>query len=137
MASTAPTHDPHHDDCYGLDYTFTYKLIMNRLTTMTTVQHKISLEVKLADLQKRLASVTKDITKTLSSDFAEQAVERENDDVLEEISRETQLTIAHLKDALRRIEDGNYGACGDCGKGIALQRLEAIPEATQCVDCAS
>ena len=104
---------------------------------MSTAEQKLSLEMKLADLQRRLASVTKDITKTLSSDFAEQAVERENDDVLEEISRETQLTIAHLKAALRRIEDGSYGACDDCGKDIAPQRLVAIPQATQCVDCAS
>jgi DnaK suppressor protein len=109
----------------------------NRLITMSTAEQKLSLEMTLADLQRRLASVTKDITKTLSNDFAEQAVERENDDVLEEISRETQLTIAHLKAALRRIEDGNYGACDDCGKDIAPQRLVAIPQATQCVDCAS
>lgn len=103
---------------------------------MSNVEHKQALQSRLADLEHRLASVTKDITKTLSSDFAEQATERENDDVLEEIARETQLTIAHLKGALRRIDDGTYGVCSACGKAIAVPRLQAIPETTECVNCA-
>ncbi|MCX2980162.1 TraR/DksA family transcriptional regulator [Halieaceae bacterium IMCC14734] len=103
---------------------------------MSQAEHRTSLETRLADLEHRLASVKKDITKTLSSDFAEQATERENDDVLEEIARETQVTINHLKDALQRLEEGSYGRCGDCGEAISAQRLEAIPESTHCVNCA-
>lgn len=95
-----------------------------------------SLEEKLASLEKRLAAVTKDITKTLSSDFAEQATERENDDVLEEIAKETKISIQQLKAALQRIEDGSYGACSGCGEAIADGRLDALPETTLCVPCA-
>lgn len=97
---------------------------------------KTALETKLADLEDRLAGVTKDITKTLSSDFAEQATERENDDVLEEIARETQMSIARIRAALQRIEDDSYGLCASCGDDIAAERLEALPEATHCVKCA-
>ena len=96
-----------------------------------------ALEQKLADLEDRLAGVTKDITKTLSSDFAEQATERENDDVLEEIARETQVSIHHLKAALRRLENDNYGTCASCGEEISEGRLDAIPETTLCVNCAA
>ncbi len=103
---------------------------------MDTDKSKAALEAKLADLENRLAGVTKDITKTLSSDFAEQATERENDDVLEEIGKETQLSIAHIKAALQRIEDGTYGRCGECGEAINAERLEAIPESTHCIKCA-
>ncbi|MEE4191798.1 MAG: TraR/DksA C4-type zinc finger protein [Halieaceae bacterium] len=103
---------------------------------MDYTKQKAALEAKLADHEKRLAGVTKDITKTLSSDFAEQATERENDDVLEEIGKETQLSIAHIKAALQRIEDDNYGLCAGCGEEIAAGRLDAIPEATHCVKCA-
>jgi RNA polymerase-binding transcription factor DksA len=94
------------------------------------------LEAKLADLEIRLAGVTKDITKTLSSDFAEQATERENDDVLEEIGKETQLSIAHVKAALQRLDDDSYGICTSCGEEIAEGRLDALPETTLCVKCA-
>ncbi|MCZ6831213.1 MAG: TraR/DksA C4-type zinc finger protein [Gammaproteobacteria bacterium] len=96
-----------------------------------------ALELKLADLEVRLAGVTKDITKTLSSDFAEQATERENDDVLEEIARETQVSIQQLKTALRRLGDDRYGICASCGEKISEGRLDAIPETTHCVSCAA
>ena len=39
--------------------------------------------------------------------------------------------------ALRRIDSGNYGICERCRQPIAPARLEALPEATQCVMCAS
>lgn len=39
--------------------------------------------------------------------------------------------------ALRRIEDGRYGACLDCGEPIAPDRLEVLPEAARCILCAS
>ncbi len=96
-----------------------------------------ALQQKLADLGVRLAGVKKDVTKTLSSDFAEQATERENDDVLEEIARETQFSIHQLKAALRRLEDGSYGTCAACGEEISEGRLDAIPETTHCVNCAA
>jgi DnaK suppressor protein len=103
---------------------------------MNTQKQHDALAQKLSDLEGRLASVTKDITKTLSSDFAEQATERENDDVLEEIARETQVSIHKLRAALRRLEDDGYGVCVTCGKDISSQRLQVIPETTECVACA-
>ena len=37
--------------------------------------------------------------------------------------------------ALRRIELGSYGVCEGCRSPIALERLEAIPQARLCVRC--
>jgi RNA polymerase-binding transcription factor DksA len=39
--------------------------------------------------------------------------------------------------AVRRLEAGTYGACRTCRRPIPMARLEAVPEATQCVSCAS
>jgi DnaK suppressor protein len=39
--------------------------------------------------------------------------------------------------ALKRIEDGSYGKCEECGVRIPESRLKAIPYAAQCVRCAS
>ena len=39
--------------------------------------------------------------------------------------------------ALKRIEDGSYGQCEECGTKIPKPRLEAIPYAALCVQCAS
>ena len=39
------------------------------------------------------------------------------------------------EDALRRIEDGSYGVCRDCGDLIAAPRLNAIPWTRVCITC--
>jgi len=43
--------------------------------------------------------------------------------------------LAQIQDALRRLDDGTYGVCTGCGLRIEYERLEAIPYATQCMDC--
>ncbi|MGI5492348.1 TraR/DksA family transcriptional regulator [Microtetraspora malaysiensis] len=40
-------------------------------------------------------------------------------------------------DALRRLDDGGYGRCVDCGGLVPEDRLEARPEAARCVQCQS
>ncbi len=37
--------------------------------------------------------------------------------------------------ALRRIADGSYGVCVDCGTDIPVARLHATPETSRCVTC--
>lgn len=37
--------------------------------------------------------------------------------------------------ALRRLEDGSYGFCLDCGEPIADRRLLTLPAAAFCIDC--
>lgn len=41
-----------------------------------------------------------------------------------------------VRDALARIDAGTFGECEECRKGIAVERLEAIPFARHCVRCA-
>ena len=40
-----------------------------------------------------------------------------------------------LDAALRRIADGNFGICVDCGSDIPLARLQAQPGAARCIEC--
>lgn len=37
--------------------------------------------------------------------------------------------------ALRKIDDGSFGACERCGEPIAEKRLEALPFARYCINC--
>jgi len=66
------------------------------------------------------------------ADVATSTVDREIDYTLEE--NEERL-LAAIDTALKRIEDGNFGTCRACGQEIALERLEALPYTTQCIDC--
>jgi RNA polymerase-binding protein DksA len=97
---------------------------------------KTELEDRLAALQSRLSSIKKDVTRSHSGDSTEQAQERENDEVVDAIGNETAQSIRVIQAALERIESGIYGVCDNCGEDIGRARLEAVPEATRCVDCA-
>ena len=94
------------------------------------------LEQRLAALRTRRASLKQDATQSHSNDSAEQAQERENDEVVDAIATETNVSIRIIQAALERIEDGTYGSCEACGEPIGEARLAAIPEATTCVSCA-
>ena len=40
-----------------------------------------------------------------------------------------------IDEALRRIEEGTYGVCRECGEPIAEARLMAIPWTRSCISC--
>ena len=102
----------------------------------TANAQEAALRKQLAELEHRLERIRRDQTKGHSSDSAEQAQERENDEVLDAIGEETRLAISAIQAALERIADGSYGTCENCGEPIAAARLEARPEATLCINCA-
>lgn len=104
---------------------------------MTTRRER--LESRRDELRKRLASVRADLTRKrepLSADFADQATQRENDEVLEGIGRSTEIELGQLDQALRRIDSGDYGKCARCGAGIESARLDAVPYTDRCSSCA-
>ena len=45
--------------------------------------------------------------------------------------------ITYVDEALQRIEDGTFGKCRVCAGEVGRARLEAVPTATQCIDCKS
>jgi len=51
--------------------------------------------------------------------------------ILESETRELQA----LDDALRRVREGSYGVCRECGCQIPAARLKAVPQATSCLEC--
>jgi DnaK suppressor protein len=44
-------------------------------------------------------------------------------------------TLNKIDAALRRLEDGTYGDCFECGEEISQARLRALPFAVRCKDC--
>jgi RNA polymerase-binding protein DksA len=44
--------------------------------------------------------------------------------------------LASIDSALARIDEGTYGTCTNCGRPISEERLEALPWAELCIDCA-
>ncbi len=65
------------------------------------------------------------------ADTASVTVDREIDYSLEE---NEERVLSAIDAALARIDSGTFGRCERCGKEIELERLEALPYATLCID---
>jgi RNA polymerase-binding protein DksA len=65
-------------------------------------------------------------------DIATVTLDREIDYTLGE---NEERVLAAIDAALQRLEDGTFGTCRSCGEPIGLERLEALPYTTQCIDC--
>ena len=64
---------------------------------------------------------------------ASHVFEQQRDLALRDRSR---AELGRVEAALRKLDDGTYGSCESCGNPIAPERLEAIPWAPLCIDCA-
>ncbi len=57
--------------------------------------------------------------------------------VNEAVLSKSKARLIRLENALNRIDAGTYGICVKCKKNIPSGRLEAVPEALICINCAS
>jgi DnaK suppressor protein len=64
------------------------------------------------------------------------SMESNRNSVLRIRDRERKL-IFKIEDALKRLEDGEYGICEECGENIGIERLKARPVTTLCIECKS
>ncbi len=95
-----------------------------------------TLESRLAELMSEAKEIDTELRERLDPDVEERAIELEDDEVLEGLGNAAVAEIGHIRLALRRIEDGAYGDCTNCGDKINEARLEALPHATLCMKCA-
>jgi len=50
--------------------------------------------------------------------------------------RQRTAEISRIENALKRLDEDEYGTCIDCGEDISEKRLEIDPAATHCIRCA-
>lgn len=93
-----------------------------------------SRRVELSDRQKR---INNDLAKPRDKDWEEQAQERENDDVLNQLAVDVDQELRNINSALERLKNNHYGTCNKCAAEIPLARLEIKPEISLCVNCAA
>jgi RNA polymerase-binding protein DksA len=99
-----------------------------------------ALQARRAELRARSSRVAADLRRErepLAADFADQAIQRSNDEVLGAIGDSADEEAHLIELALRRLDEGRYGLCASCGGEIAPRRLEAVPYAERCASCAS
>jgi DnaK suppressor protein len=88
------------------------------------------------DVQHKIRDVRSDgITERDVLDTAESSEVYTQDDIEFALIQLKAETLNKIDAALRRIEEGNYGDCSECGGEIAEARLRALPFAVRCRDC--
>jgi DnaK suppressor protein len=70
-----------------------------------------------------------------TDDIVDRANAAYNRELMFSLSDSERQMLLQIGDALRRMDDGVYGRCANCGQLIALVRLEAVPWARFCIDC--
>ena len=92
---------------------------------------------RLAELDIRLHAIEAELDEPAPQDWEDRAVEREDDEVLEQLGQRGQEEIMRIRAALDRIRQGSYGICRECGDEIAEGRLAVLPETPLCNRCAA
>lgn len=94
----------------------------------------------LEELNLRLDRITNNVRHSdvpLEKDFAEMATQNENNEVMDYLGNSAKTEIALIKQAIVRIDNGQYGMCQVCDEPIGKERLEALPYSGMCIKCAS
>ncbi|HEX6738805.1 MAG TPA: TraR/DksA family transcriptional regulator [Vicinamibacteria bacterium] len=95
------------------------------------------LEARRTEIQDKLRSLRETLPAELLvvKDAEEQSMHDFVQDVELALVEMKSETLARIDEALRRLEEGSYGVCTDCGAEIAEARLRAVPFATRCLAC--
>ncbi len=101
-----------------------------------TAARKAKLVQKLNEMNARLLKVEDALDDPMPKDWEDAAIEREDDEVLEEVGHAAQREKAMIVAALERIVSGDYGFCAQCGEDISEERLDVLPYTPVCAKCA-
>ena len=70
-----------------------------------------------------------------TEDIVDRANNHYNRELMFSLSDSERQRLLQIEDALRRMDEGAYGRCSNCGGPINPKRLEAVPWTRFCIDC--
>lgn len=117
--STPPEHRPNTDDT-SIPSREPRRSVRRRLTVADVVRIDASLAELERKREEQLASL-RDARGDLVAIAYQESVAR---------------ILAEIGEARRRLREGKHGVCAACYGVVTAERLEALPWATECADCA-
>ncbi len=93
---------------------------------------RVSLEERIGDEEKKLsASVDPNPDRVdLAQDYR---TKQRSQAMLDQMRQQ----LKQVEAAKRRLDEGTYGQCAECGQPINAERLQVLPYATLCIRCQS
>ncbi len=68
-------------------------------------------------------------------DQEERPLEITNEDLERQLAEDDRNLLEKIDFALRRLDEGTYDCCANCGQPIPLERLKAKPAVSLCIPC--
>ncbi len=99
-------------------------------------KYRLQLEARLHELGERLLHIEEELDETPDPEPSERAVQQEDDEILEQLGNSGLAESRRINAALKRIREKIFGTCLGCGEPISEQRLDIVPYATLCRNCA-
>jgi DnaK suppressor protein len=102
-----------------------------------TKRHKQELQDKQSEIEDEIGRLRTDGLEARSAeveDPIDYVTSSQGQAAAFELSSKLTDTLEAVRDALRRIDDGTYGRCLDCGREIEEARLDAVPWTLYCKD---
>ena len=99
------------------------------LTTGQRALLRTELEQRQRQLDRRVAEHHGGLSR---AEHAREVLQQDGDDAPQ---RESERELGEVSQAIKRMDAGEYGLCGDCGTEIPYDRLRAEPWALRCVVC--
>ena len=102
------------------------------------LEEKARIEHALATLRDEhpgsLDDEVEEVAASADSHLGEAAAATLNREIDYTLGENSEQILSEIDAALKRIDDGTYGTCTACGKPIGVERLEAYPWASLCID---
>ena len=98
------------------------------------LEQKKTLLDSLADQSEDMKNLVKTVESGDEAYVAADVIDRQ---LLTSIGTQDAIRLQQIENALDRINQDKYGRCIKCGKEIPEERLEVLPYALMCIQCAS
>jgi DnaK suppressor protein len=101
--------------------------------TLIAKRESIVKEAK-SEISKYIKGETRQLVDTALDDGDWSVVDLSEDISLRQLGTHKD-TLRKIDEALRKLDEGTYGICEDCGEEISEERLKILPFAIYCTDC--
>lgn len=80
-------------------------------------------------------SMLKSLRDQIGGDVVDAALDSAQDEISSKLAEVESRELGNIENALELIRQGKYGLCEVCGGKIPMARLNALPYATNCIEC--
>lgn len=108
------------------------------MTNKDREKYKKKLLKKKEDIVAKISeafSESKEVESGIAQDLVDKAESSYTKEFLLSLSNAEREQLFLIDEALKRIEESNYGICQMCQKNISKKRLDAVPWSPHCIEC--